>query len=331
MLLWQEPPDRLPHEGGAAEPASDHDLEAGLPVIVLVHAQPDVVHPHGGPISWRRGHCNLELAREERELRVQRRPLADDLAVDARVLDLVRGGSRVLVRRYVAERVATGLDAVHLDLRQLGQDVGRLFQLRPVELKVLARGEVAVALVVAARDECQLAELGRGQRSVGNRYPQHVGVQLQVEPVQEAQRLELLLAELAVEAPLDLAPELLDALVDQPLIEFVVLIHPRPQPSACLPRSLRTVGPAARICSRVWDGPDARVLHHHVGQVGIHDLLAALRFPSALHALLAFGLALDDPTFFDDLGPVSVSAQEDDAPIYQPAGDHDLGHGLVLR
>jgi hypothetical protein len=37
---------------------------------------------------------------------------------------------------------------MHLHLGEFGQDVGRVFQLDPVILDVLARGEVAVAAVV---------------------------------------------------------------------------------------------------------------------------------------------------------------------------------------
>src|SRR3970040_1874017 len=58
------------------------------------------------PMSWdhtavralgRGGDGDLELARQEREFRVQGRPLADDLGVDARILDLVGGDAGVLV------------------------------------------------------------------------------------------------------------------------------------------------------------------------------------------------------------------------------------------
>jgi hypothetical protein len=40
---------------------------------------------------------------------------------------------------------------MHFDRRQFFQDVRRFFQLDPVELDVLARGEVAIAAVMLAR------------------------------------------------------------------------------------------------------------------------------------------------------------------------------------
>ena len=84
-------------------------------------------------------------------------------------------------------------------------------RLRPVELDVLPRGEVAVALVPALGDHRQLAHLVRVQRAVGDRDAQHVGVQLQVEPVHQPQRLELVLGQGAVDPALHLAAELGDA------------------------------------------------------------------------------------------------------------------------
>ena len=56
---------------------------------------------------------------------MQRPPLADDLGVGARILELVGAGAGVLVGRDVAERIAAGLNGMHLDLGQLGQDVRR--------------------------------------------------------------------------------------------------------------------------------------------------------------------------------------------------------------
>ena len=48
---------------------------------------------------------------------------------------------------------------MHLDLGQLVDDVRRVAQLDPVQLQVGARGEVAVALVVGARDVGQPVQL----------------------------------------------------------------------------------------------------------------------------------------------------------------------------
>ena len=79
---------------------------------------------------------------------MQGRPLPDDLGIDPRVGDLVGGDAGILVGRGIAQAVAARLDGVHLDLGELGQDVGSFLEPHPVELDVLARGEMAVAAVV---------------------------------------------------------------------------------------------------------------------------------------------------------------------------------------
>ena len=56
---------------------------------------------------------------------MQRRPLAQDLGLGARIGHLVGGGTGEVVGRDVADAVAGGLDGVHLDGGQLGQDVRR--------------------------------------------------------------------------------------------------------------------------------------------------------------------------------------------------------------
>ena len=119
---------------------------------------------------------------------------------------------------------------------ELGQDVGHVLQLRPVELHVLARGEVAVAAVVGARDVRELAQLPRRQRAVGDGDAQHVGVQLQVEAVHQPQRLELVLGQLAGEAALHLVAELGGPFLDEAPVEFVVAIHDAVSGAACVRR-----------------------------------------------------------------------------------------------
>src|SRR3546814_3100900 len=85
-------------------------LEAHFTGGIPVHAQADVVHAHGGAVIRRTGHRDLELARQEAEFRMEGRPLPDDLAPQARVLDLVMGGAGELVGGGVADGVAAGLD-----------------------------------------------------------------------------------------------------------------------------------------------------------------------------------------------------------------------------
>src|SRR5207248_4843348 len=98
-------------------------------------------------------------------------------------------------------------------------------ELDPVELDVLPRGEMAVAAVIFARDMGKLPQLVRRQRAVGDRDAEHVGVQLQIDPVLEPQDLELVLGELAGEAAFHLVAEFQDALVDERAVDFIVSVH----------------------------------------------------------------------------------------------------------
>src|SRR5690606_27828967 len=110
---------------------------------------------------------------------------------------------------------------------------------RPVELDVLPRGEVAVTAVISARDMGELAQLPRGQRTIGHGDTQHIGVQLQIEPVHQPQRPELVLAELAAEAPAHLVGKLRGAARYESRVEFVISIHARPHPGAGGPMPVR--------------------------------------------------------------------------------------------
>ena len=94
---------------------------------------------------------------------MQRRPLPQDLGIEARIGDLVGRGAGEMVGGDVAHAIAGGLDGVHLHLGQLHQDVGDVLQRDPVELQVLAGGEMAVIAVPAPPDHGELAQLARRQ------------------------------------------------------------------------------------------------------------------------------------------------------------------------
>ncbi len=183
ITLGQEGFDGLAEEGGAPEPPAHHHLEAGLANSVAVHVQADVVNLHRGAIMRRRSERNLELSRQEREFRVQRQMLAQQLRPYARILDLVRRNPRPLIGRDVAHAIAAGLHPMQSGAREIGHRVGQLLELDPVELDVLARGEMAVIAVVAPRHVRERAHLVGGERAVGDGDPQHIGVQLQIDAV----------------------------------------------------------------------------------------------------------------------------------------------------
>ena len=189
---------------------------------------------------------DLELARQEREFGMLRRPLPQDLAIGARIRDLVGGDAGEMIGRDVADAIARGLDRVHLDAGEFGQNVGRVLQRGPVELHVLPRREMAVAAIVLARDLGELAQLPGIQRAIGNRDAQHIGVQLQIEPVHQPMRPELLFGQFARDAARDLVAELLDAGGDEGGVELVIAIHDEPPPTRAARSRAPDLGPACR-------------------------------------------------------------------------------------
>ena len=75
-----------------------------------------------------------------------------------------------------------------VDLSGFGEIVKQIRhvdQRGPIILDVLACREMAIALVVFARRLGERAHLLRRQRAVGDRNTQHIGVELQIEPVHQ--------------------------------------------------------------------------------------------------------------------------------------------------
>ena len=199
--------------------------------------QRQVVDAQRRAIAARGADRDLELARHERKLRMQRHVLADDFGADARILDLVGRHARPLVGRDIAHDIAAGLHAVHADFGEIGHGVRQFGELDPVILDVLPRGEMAVAAVVLARDGGKHAQLLGRQRAVGDGDAQHVGVQLQIDAVHQPQRLEFFLGQFAGKPARHLIAEFRDALGDQGAVEGVIAVHARPTSAAPVRRA----------------------------------------------------------------------------------------------
>ena len=257
VALRQEIADLTANKRGAAEPAADIDGEAELALPVAHDLQADVVGLDDGAVVRRAVDGDLELARQERELRVQRRPLPQYLGEGARIGELVGRHAGVMVGGDVADAVSRSLDRVHLDAGEFGEDVGHVLQRRPVELQVLTRGEMAVAAVVLARDVGELAHLAGVQRAVGHGDAQHVGVQLQIEAVHQPMRSKLVLGQFAGQPPVDLIAELIDPRGDERRVEFVIAIHAASPSARARRRSAQSPQPACRghgARSGLWRG-----------------------------------------------------------------------------
>src|SRR5690606_9573700 len=241
--------DALANHRRATETATGVDIKRHL-VAAADDLDADVMGTdQGGVLVRHRIDGDLELARQVCEFRVEGRPLADQFAPGAWILDLFRVGAGVFVGGGVAHAVAAGLDGVHLNAGQFGKDIRHVFQFRPVQLDVLARGHVGVALVPLAGNLRQLAYLGGRQHAVGHSDTQHRCIALDIQAVLQAQDKELSVAQLAFQKAAGLVTELGDTLVQQLLVIGLVHIH---RAKTCmksgretrLPRWMRTLAKA---------------------------------------------------------------------------------------
>jgi len=114
---------------------------------------------------------------------------------------------------------------MHLHRREVGEDVRHRLQLGPVELDVLAGGEVSVALVVLAGNVGQHAQLFGRQQPVGDAHPQHRRKALHIQAVAKPQVAELVGRKLAGQIPSRLVAEFGDPSLNSCLILLVVAIH----------------------------------------------------------------------------------------------------------
>ncbi|MNO90041.1 hypothetical protein D3C76_815410 [compost metagenome] len=228
VLPRQEFIDECTHHRRTAQAAADQYTEAQFASGVVHRLKADVMDFDGGAVGSRTVDGDLELARQVGEFRVERGPLADDLAPWARVDQFVGGDTGKLVGGDVAQAVAAGLDRVHLHGGQFSENVRNVFHGRPVELHVLPGTDVGVALVVVAGNLGHHSHLARSQLAVRHGDSQHRRETLDIKAILQAQGAEFFFAQLACQIASGLITELLDAVLDDPLIVFVVYVHISP-------------------------------------------------------------------------------------------------------
>ncbi|CRM94327.1 hypothetical protein [Pseudomonas sp. 22 E 5] len=239
---WQKLVDERADHWRTAQAATHQHTEAQFACGVVHRLQADVVDFDGRTVRGRAVDGDLELARQVGEFRVEGGPLTDDFAPRARVDQFVGGNAGELVGGHVTQAVAAGLNGVHLHGRQLSQDVRHIFQCRPVELHVLAGTDVGVAFVEVAGNLGHHACLARSQLAVGHGHPQHRRKALHIKAILQAQRAELFFAQFTCQIASGLITELLDAVLDDALIVFVVYVHIGP----VLGKSARTAAHSQR-------------------------------------------------------------------------------------
>src|ERR1700731_2066766 len=130
--LRQEVADLMRDQGGAAQTAADVYGKADLAGGILDDLIADVVHPYRGTILGGAIDRDLELARQKRIFGMQRRPLPQNFGVGAGILDFVGGRAGKLIGRDIADAIARGLDRVHFDFGKLIENIGTIFERRPV-------------------------------------------------------------------------------------------------------------------------------------------------------------------------------------------------------
>jgi hypothetical protein len=237
----QEVTDHLPDDGLAAEATADENFEADLALRVAFQVEANIMDLGSRAVFGRAGDGDLEFTGQVGEFGVMRRPLPDDLAVRARVVDLVLRDASHVVGGDVANTIAARLDRMHLDGGQMLEDIGNILQLRPVELQILAGGEMTEAPVIAPGHVAKLAQLICAQEPIRDGDAEHRRVSLDVETVTQAYGLELVFGELAGEKTPRLVTELRDPLVHEGLIQLIVSVH-----------SQRLYGSSAPTSNTVW-------------------------------------------------------------------------------
>ena len=225
MLPRQELAHDAAQDRRAAHAAARHHLEAHFASGVAHGRQADVVHGNGGAVFLGAIDGDLEFAGQGDEFGVEGAPLAQYFRIRARIDDFIGRDAGERVRCCITDTVAGRLDRVHFHGCQVRQDIGRLLQFNPVELDVLARGEVAIAPVVLARDVREHAHLFRRQQAVGHGDAQHVGVALHVQAVLQAQRNEFLFRQFIGDTARNLVSVLGDAFFDDEVVVLIVMVH----------------------------------------------------------------------------------------------------------
>src|ERR1700722_16734357 len=102
MLPRQEFPYHLADDRCAPQAASGEDLEAQFTVRAAHDVHADIMYQRGGAVLRRARDGDLEFARQVSELRVKRRPLANDLAPGPRILELIGCDPRQMIGSNVA-------------------------------------------------------------------------------------------------------------------------------------------------------------------------------------------------------------------------------------
>ena len=110
-----------------------------------------------GTVMRSAGHCDFEFARQITEFRMGGRPLPQHFADRTRIVIFISGHTGKMIGRYIADAIATRLDAMHADIGKQIQNFRYITQFRPIELQILPRGKMAITMIIPFTDQRQLA------------------------------------------------------------------------------------------------------------------------------------------------------------------------------
>ena len=236
---------RRDHRGAAHTAADEHSSTKNA--IALDEFNANIMQAHCRAILFRRDHSNLKLTWQVAEFRMKTAPLTQQFSPWTRIGDFVCGGPCILVRTDIADAIAARLDRVHFHASKVSEQIGAFFQLDPIILDILARGEMAVIAVIFTRDVGEHVHLFAVHRAVRDSDAQHVRVKLKIKAVHKPQRLKLILSDFTREASLHLVAEILDACVNDGLVKLIILIHIKSPNCRCADRLALVRGRGGRL------------------------------------------------------------------------------------
>ena len=114
---------------------------------------------------------------------------------------------------------------MHFHFRQLSQNIGHVFQVRPVQLDVGAGGEMSVAFIIVPGYACQTAELLGAKHAVRDTDTEHGCETLNIKPVLQSKWKEFLFRQLTSKGALGLVTELGNTLCGYLPVVLIINVH----------------------------------------------------------------------------------------------------------
>jgi hypothetical protein len=186
LVRADEDVDVRGHPLAVRKTATDEHVEPKGTVALLRRPQTDVVDLHSRAVLETSGHGDLPLSRQIGILTVAREVGGDGAGHRERVDDLLGVDAGDRTGAHIAGRVAAGLDGGQAHVPEPLPDPGHIGDADPMELNILACGEIGVpvaehgavvgSLGVGLGGHPHLTNLRRGQDAPGDLDAHHEGI-----------------------------------------------------------------------------------------------------------------------------------------------------------